>query len=170
LETQEKVVKFELLLDDYHAMSKHVCARGPGERLLWFAGVFLASFSMALFGRDGRAFVGGMVVGFLLMLVKLLRTQLRLRPQPGGAVLCGYDVQLTRSGVHVQTPNWTSDMPWRSILAVEETAAHCFLRIDRASVYTVPKRAFPNGEATRQFVDFARECALRAQVAESAPA
>lgn len=153
-------------------MLKHVCApdaRGlRGERLLWFGGVFVASFIMALLGRDGMAFLAGMGAGFLLMVVKGVRTQRRLQPRPGGAVLCGYDVQLTQSGVHIQTANWTSDVPWHGIVAVEETAAYCFLRIDTAGAYTVPKRAFPNDEAMRQFVDFARSCVVASKSAGNA--
>ena len=166
METPAQTAHFELLPVDYRAMLKHVCApdrRGVWiERLLWFGGVFVASFSLALLGGDRTAFLAGMGVGLLLMVVKGLRTQLRLQPRPGGAVLCRYDMKLTHSGVHIQTANWTSDVPWHGILAVEETAAHCFLRIDTAGVYTVPKRSFANDEATRQFVDFARNCVSRA--------
>jgi len=157
------VVHFELLLDDYHATLKHVCAPGPSERLLWLAAVFIASFGIALFGRTGRDFLAGMVAAFLLVFAKGLRTRRRLQPRREGAVLCRYDVQLTESGVHAQTPNWTSDIPWHGIRAVEETAAHCFLRVYTVSVYAIPKRSFPNAEAMRQFIDFARECVSRAR-------
>lgn len=171
LETEgKKEVQFELVLDDYNAMLKHVCAPGLSERLSWLGAVFVGSFGMALFGQDGRSFLAGMVVGLLLMVVRGLRMQRRLLPRPGGAVLCRYDVQLTQVGVHVQTPNWMSDAPWHGILAVEETAAHCFLRIDTSSVYTIPKRSFPNGEAMRRYVDFARDCVSRAEVARSSRA
>lgn len=167
METPAAGVHFELLPADYLAMSKHVCAPDPGSlwigRLLWLGSVFVASFTLALLGRSGWAFLAGMGAGFLLMLVKVLRTQRRLQPRPGGAVLCRYDVQLTSSGVHLQTANWTSEVRWHGILAVEETAAHCFLRVDTAGVYTVPKRSFPNTEAMRQFVDFARNSVSRAQ-------
>ncbi len=80
-------------------------------------------------------------------------------------MLCRYDVELTQGGVRVQTPHWTNALLWPGILAVEETATHCFLRIDAAGAYTVPKRSFPNGEAMQQFVDFARDCVSRAQAA-----
>jgi hypothetical protein len=166
LETTAKVIHFELLLDDYHRMVKHAYAASPSERVLSFAAIFIATFAgMAFFGRDGRVFLAGMWVGIFGLLVRLLHAQHRLRPQRDGAWLCRYDVQLTPSGARVQTPNWTCDVPWRGILAVEETAAHCFLRIDTASVYTIPKRSFPNGEAMRQFIDFARDCVSRAKVA-----
>jgi hypothetical protein len=132
--------------------------------LLWLGLVFIASFIRAVFGRDGRGVLAGMIAGFLLMAVKGLLTQRRLRPRPGGALLCRYDVQLTQHGVHVQTPHWTNTLLWPGILAVEETPSHCFLRIDRAGAYTVPKRSFANDEAARQFVAFARDCAARAQI------
>jgi hypothetical protein len=154
-------------VDDYHAMLKHVCAPRPSERVLGFVAVFIASFGMALFGVGGRTLVGGVVVGSLLIVVKGLRTQHRLRPRPGGALLCRYDVQLTEGGVHLRTRHWTSHVTWHGVLAVEEAAAHWFLRIDTASVYTVPKRSFPNGEAMQQFVDFARNGVSRAQVTEN---
>lgn len=168
LEAPQQVVNFELSLDDYHAMLRHVCSPGRSERRLWFGAVFLASFSMAVFGRDGRVLLVGMVVGFLLMLVRGLRTQRRLRPRSGGAVLCCYDVQLRQGGVRVETPNWASDVPWHGILAVEETATHCFLRVDAASVYTIPNRSFANGEAMRQFIDVARDCMSRVRIAGNA--
>jgi hypothetical protein len=157
------VVKFELLLGDYHAMSRHVGAGHRNERLLWFAAIFVASFSLVILGRDGRTFFAGMLAGFLLMLVRMFFAQRRLQPQPGGALLCRYEVQLSSSGVHVQTPNWMSDIPWCGVRAVEETAAHCFLRTDTICVHTVPKRAFPNSEAMRQFIDFARNSVSRTQ-------
>ncbi len=167
VEAPAEAVKFELLLSDYHAMMRHVCAPGSSRfsaaLLVWIATVFFASAGMSLFGRDGRAFPAGMVAGFLLMLANGMRTQRRLRPRPQGAVLCHYELQLTQDGMHVQTPVWRSDLLWRGILAVEETPAHCFLRIDSASVYTIPKRAFADGEASRQFIDFARSCVSRAR-------
>lgn len=164
LETAEQSVQFELGLADYHAMLKHVCAVGsPGlERLVGFVVVFAVSFVVALLGYDSRGFVAGVLVGILLMVLKVLRAQRRLTPQPGRALLCRYDVRIAPAGVHLQTPNWTSDTSWRAILAVEETPAYCFFRVDTASVYTVPKRAFPNDQAMRNFIDFARDCVSRA--------
>jgi len=157
-----KVVQFELSLDDYHAMVKHVGAPPPSERALSLAAACIASFSLVASGRDGRMAFAGMMAGILLILVKVSRAQRRLQPRPGRAVLCHYDVRFTEGGAHVHTPNWTCDVPWHGIFAVEETVAHCFLRVDAASVYTIPKRSFPNGEAVREFVDFARRCVASA--------
>jgi len=169
LETSARRVSFELLLEDFNAMAKHLYATGSsspwGGRLVWLAAVFIGSFGASVLGRGSRGFVAGLVAGVVLMLVPLIRLQRRLRPRPGGAVLCHYDVQLTPEGVHLQTQHWTADVPWHGIVAVEETAAHCFLRIDTCSAHTIPKRSFPDGEAMRQFIDFARECTARAQVA-----
>jgi hypothetical protein len=175
LETSGREVGFELVLGDYNAMLKHVCAPASTglwriERLLWLAGIFIAGFSMVLFGRPGRFLLAGMIGAFSLMAVKMLLNQIRLRPLPHGAVLCRYDVQLTQSGVHVQTPNWTCDVPWHGIRAVEETAHHCFLRIDTISVYTIPKRSFASGEAMQRFIDFAHDSAARARDARKGQA
>jgi hypothetical protein len=145
LETTAKVIHFELLLDDYHAMLKHACAPSPSERVLSFAAIFIASFAgIAFFGRDGRVFLAGMGVGILGLFVRLLRTQHRLRPQRDGAWLCGYDVQLTQSGARVQTPNWTCDVPWRGIL---NGVSQKFKRGDSFL------RSRPNGYSSRYFSD-----------------
>jgi YcxB-like protein len=166
LETPARMVHYELVLDDYHALLKHVCGPNRSERLLWLGAVFIASFGSFAFFRPNRtSFLVGMLVGFVLMLVFVLRAQRRMQPRPGAAVLCRYDVQLTPGGVHIQTPNWTSDIPWHGILAVEETAAHCFFRIDSNAAYLFPKRSFPDGETTRQFIAFAHECVSRARTA-----
>jgi len=160
-------INYELLLDDYHAVVKHVSASGRSERLLWLGAVFVVTFgSMVFLGARNRiAFLVGMLVGLWLVFVYVLRAQRRIRPRPGAAVICRYDVQLTPSGVHVQTPNWTSDVPWHGILAVEETAAHCFFRVDSHAAYIFPKRSFPDAEDMQQFIDFARDCVSRAQIA-----
>jgi len=152
-------VNFELSLSDYRAMSRQLVAGHRGEPLVWF----VASFCLLGFARVGKAFIAGFIVGVLLLLIRLLYAQRRLRPEPGGALLCHYEIQLTSNGVHIETPSWTSDVPWRGIRAVEETPTHCFLRSDSVCVYTVPKRAFPNAEALRQFADFARDSVSRSQ-------
>src|SRR5688572_18438689 len=124
-EAAAKVVHFELSLDDYHAMAKHVSSPPPSERVLSLVAACIVSFSLVASGRDGRMVFVGMMAGLFLILVKVARTQRRLQPRPGRAVLCHYDVQLGNGGAHVHTPNWTCDVPWHGIFAVEETGAHC---------------------------------------------
>ena len=143
---------------------KHVSAAGWQERLYGNIGIAIISFGLVCgLGWDGRFVCLGMMIGVGFMLARATRTQLRLAPKPGAALLCSYEVQLTESGMRAQTPRWTTDVPWHGILAIEETAGHCFLRIDTASVYTIPKRAFPDEPALRQFIDFAREGVSRAR-------
>lgn len=168
-EASAKVVHFELSLDDYNAMVMHLGAPPRSERVLWLAAIYIAGFGLVVSGRDGRVALAGMVAGFLLMFVKALIARRRLQPRPGRAVLCHYDVRLGESGAHVQTPNWTFDVPWRGIVAVEETGAHCFLRLDTVSAYTIPKRSFPDGEAAREFVDFARSRVASAASPKNSP-
>jgi hypothetical protein len=167
-----KAVTFELLLADYTAMAQHLLARASAfrwsSRLLIFGTVFISVVVARLFGRSGRAFLAGVLVGLVLFIGNRLLTTRQLKPRPGGAWLCQYDVELTEGGVHVQTPNWKCDLPWHGVIAVEETHAHCFLRVDNYGVYTIPKRAFPNDEAVQQFVDFAHECVSRARGTQGA--
>lgn len=169
LEGSAKVAHFELSMGDYNAMLRHASAPGPRERLLWFGVVFLGSFGVVLFGRYGIAFVAGLVAGFLMLSIKMLQARHRLQPRPEGALLCHHDVALTEKGVHTQTPTWTGEWTWHAILDVEETAEHCFLRVDTVSLYTIPKRSFPNSEAMRQFVDFARDGVSRAKATAPVP-
>ena len=67
---------------------------------------------------------------------------------------------------HIQTPNWSCDLPWRAII-VDETPTHCFLRLDPVTAYTIPKSAFRDEEEVQQFIDFARACVTRARIARS---
>jgi len=167
LDTPARALHFELLPADYRAMVRHLFARASGYRwsfrIFIFASVFVAFLGAALLGRNGRAFIAGVLLGFLLIVARWLLSLRQLQPRPGGAWLCPYDVQLSDGGMRVQTPNWTCDVPWHGVVAVEETGTHCFLRIDNWSVYTIPKRAFASDEAVQQFIDFAHEGVARSR-------
>jgi hypothetical protein len=139
-------------------------------RLFAFGTASVGVLGMRLYGGDGKAFAAGLFAGLFLVIVGWLLTIRHVQPSPGGAWLCRYDVQLTDGGVHLKTPQWVCDVPWHGIVAVEETTAHCFLRIDRMMVYVIPKRAFASGEAVQQFIDFAHECVSRSRGASHASA
>lgn len=174
MDTPARTASFELARHDYQAMSRHVYKSGAGNwsglRLALPVAFLIGAFVVRRFGRDGQVFGMGALVAFMVMLTWLSIAMLRLRPRLGGAWLCHYDVQLTDAGVRLQTPHWTCDLPWHGVLAVEETSAHCFLRIDTASMYVIPKRAFANDGALQQFIGFAREGVARARAARSTSA
>jgi hypothetical protein len=165
-------VEFELELADYQAMLRYACGRGAvrsvgfvGKLPAVVLGGFVVGLGIAFLRRDPSAFVAGLFVPFLLILLSVRSTQQRLRPRPGGAVLCRYRLQLDDAGMHVETPLWSSHFSWTGILAVDETAAYCFLRLDTAAAHAIPKRAFADAGAAARFVSFAREHAARAREA-----
>jgi hypothetical protein len=153
-------LQFELSLADYQAMSRQLYARKPIQSvanmlLVWLVMMIVVSFGTWIY--PGMGFVWGMLAGILLVVANALRTYLRLRPMPNGALLCQYLVQLSDDRIHLETPGWTTDMLWKGVLSVEETPKHCFLRIDSIAAYVIPKRAFASDESAHQFVAFARE-------------
>jgi hypothetical protein len=165
METSAHAVTFELSRDDYRAMIRHVCRAPASERVAWLACIFAVNFGAVLVGQQALGFLVGLTVSFALMFARGLLVQRRLLPRAGGTILCRYEMRLGYDGVRTQTPHLQSHYAWPGVIAVEETAAHCFLRTDTAAAWTIPKRAFYDGEAARQFVDYARDCVSRAHAA-----
>ncbi len=156
-------VAFVLELADHKAMTAHICAPLTANWNRLGVLIVLAvpvGVIASRFVTSPTSFLLGMAAMAVLLwaVIKVVAAgaRRRLEPTPGGCILCQYRLALSPEGVDIQTPHWQSLTRWPAIVAIEETVDHVFFKIDTIAAYTVPKRAFANVEAQRQFVDAAR--------------
>jgi hypothetical protein len=162
LATTAQNVAFDFGLADYKALTAHIAATTRTKRWAVVAigvGVFFSIIAVASFVEAPSTFLRGLLAILLVVLLaaKVFASVRRseLQPRPGGSVLCHHSVTLMEEGVDIHTPLWQLFARWSSIVAVEESPAHIFLRADPMRAYVIPKRAFANDEARRAFVDTA---------------
>jgi hypothetical protein len=154
-------VSFELGPHDYKALVRYACSfpKGPSRGWARVLGVLAggaASLVALRFIDSPLSFMVGMLVIMVLLWVILKLVMRWQQPNPGGAILCKYDVALGAEAVEIKTPSWQTRLAWSGIVSVDETPEHVFFRIEKAAAYMVPKRAFPTPEALNSFLDFAR--------------
>jgi len=115
-----------------------------------------------------RDFLGGIVVGVLLVLVTKFtnlefhylsagftlavvgaltlhfshRVRSRLVPDATGVILGPHRYTIDKDGFRVTTPHYQATYSWSAIKSWPETQDHLFIKLDRVAAIIVPKRAF----------------------------
>lgn len=162
---EDHTVRFVLELQDYKAMTVYICAPASKRsktlsRGVSFAGVVIATLVASRYVESFTSFMLGMFfVSVLLFAVVKIATSgasKQLQPDTGGTILCEYNVALTAEGVSVHTAHWDTLTRWSGVLSIDQSPEHAFIRIDRIAAYTIPKRAFPDEEAFRRFIEQGR--------------
>lgn len=156
------IVRFVMELQDYKAMTAHICAPATKRSktmsvALSVAGVLTALLVATRYVESLMSFTLGMFVFSVLMfaIIKVAASGIRaqLHPSPDGTILCEYEVTLTPDGVSIQTRHWDTLTRWSGVRSIDQTAEHAFIRIDSIAAYAIPKRAFPDETAFRSFVE-----------------
>lgn len=152
-------VTFELEPSDYRALVEHMSAPVKrAGRWVMLIGIGAVSFIGVVIARSKPGYTVAMIMLALLVLLIGLRSVLQRATQPlaRGSILTRYELTLREVGVDIRTPQWQTLVAWSSILAVEETSQHIFLRLDRMAAYVIPKRALADAAALQAFLEVAR--------------
>jgi hypothetical protein len=157
-------VTFELTLDDYRALQRHVCRPVRRPPLHHHLLLGLASFALVLAALSSlpspRSFFVGLFGGLVLLagysMVVARRARAVTDPGPNGSILCRQEYSFDDEGLRHRTPHWEGVTRWSGIIRVDETEHHLFLMIDRAAAYTIPKRAFASSADAASFVERVR--------------
>ncbi|HET7811450.1 MAG TPA: C13 family peptidase [Steroidobacteraceae bacterium] len=109
-----------------------------GAALLW------VGVALALPGNDSRvAWVAGVFVGILTIVLVTRLTLRGFRPQPGGSFLGPVRFSIDSAGVHSTRPHAEGVVRWPQILTIDATATHVFVWIDMMTGYVIPGRSLP---------------------------
>jgi hypothetical protein len=153
-------VTFELTLDDYRALQRHLCrpVKRPPLRyhlLVGLGSAAIAGPALSFLPSPNSFFVGFFaallfLAGFSMFLSR--RARAILEPEPNGSILCRQEYSFADEGLHHRTPHWEGVTRWSGLIRIDETEQHLFLMIDRAAAYTIPKRAFASSADAASFV------------------
>jgi hypothetical protein len=108
----------------------------------------------------------GLYWGFtrvLTMFVSKLAHLQSFTPEKHKSVLCDHTLTLSEVGIHNQTQFGESRIIWSAVYRVVENADYIYLFLTAHSAYIVPKRAFPNDEAAKQFFNTAIQLLANSQ-------
>jgi hypothetical protein len=157
-------VTFELTLEDFRALQRHVCRpikRPPllQHLLVGLASVIMLGLAIEFLPSPPSFFAGLLSALILIFTVSYFGTR-RARavtdPAPNGSILCSHDYWLEDEGLRCRTPGWHGVTRWSGIVKVDETDQHLFVMIDRAAAYTFPKRAFASPTDAASFAERVR--------------
>lgn len=146
------VVETTLEIGDWQALQAYLKRRALGEsgvlkRVLWRIALGVLVFAVLLgsgfvFGKDATPQVStGFILGLLSFLILILRQATAFRPTRDSLQLAPIRLRLDANGVHATRVGMNGLTEWGAVQAIDETALHVFLALDRTIAYVIPKRS-----------------------------
>jgi hypothetical protein len=149
------VMETTLVATDWHALSMHLQRRiaRDGWHLTAFAawvgavviGSALLTLALATIGSEIDPLTVFLVALLCIVVSAAMQPWYRrlYQPDASGTILGLTRYELDASGILTSRDNNSSFVHWRAVRAVEETADHVFLIVDRMSGIILPKRNLP---------------------------
>ncbi len=153
-------IVYDLTREDYWGLNRFHLFHSRRSRLTqrWFG---LLLFGWLLFngirlGLDPvAATLGTALLLFALAEFTLWNLKRKMMKFPAGKFLGETTLEIDDTGITVQNNVSEGHHLWRAVFAVAEDPRYIFIYTEKNSSLVIPKRAFPDASAAKQFYDMA---------------
>ncbi|MHB0885720.1 MAG: YcxB family protein [Bacillota bacterium] len=153
-------ISFDLTREDYWGLNRFHLFHSRRSRLTyaWLSLLLVGGFTFQAY-RLGLEPVAAVLVAALfvsgVMALALWNIKRRVMKFPAGKWLGQTTLEINETGISVQNAVTETHTSWRGVFTIINDPHYFFIYTEKNSSLVIPKRAFPDASATKQFFDTA---------------